>query len=63
MPTMSSREVIKKLKKAGWKLDHVTGSHHVFKKAGNWRSISVPHPKKDLPIGTWKDILKQAGLK
>jgi predicted RNA binding protein YcfA (HicA-like mRNA interferase family) len=25
--------------------------------------VTVPHPKKDLPIGTAMAILKQAGLK
>ncbi|MDO7715633.1 MAG: type II toxin-antitoxin system HicA family toxin [Flavobacteriaceae bacterium] len=25
--------------------------------------MTVPHPKKDIPIGTVKSILKQAGIK
>ncbi|ENY0008508.1 type II toxin-antitoxin system HicA family toxin, partial [Neisseria gonorrhoeae] len=25
--------------------------------------VTVPHPKKDLPTGTVKNIYKQAGLK
>ncbi|MCO6524639.1 MAG: type II toxin-antitoxin system HicA family toxin [Candidatus Schmidhempelia sp.] len=33
---------------------------HTFGKLGR---VTVPHPKKDLPIGTVKNIFKQAGLK
>ncbi|WP_366797231.1 type II toxin-antitoxin system HicA family toxin [uncultured Fretibacterium sp.] len=25
-------------------------------------NVSVPHPQKDLPIGTYRSILKQAGI-
>lgn len=59
--TRSSREVIKLLESNGWKLSHVRGSHHYYRK-GN-KLVTVPHPKKDLPIGTYKAILKQADLK
>jgi hypothetical protein len=24
--------------------------------------VTIPHPVKDLPVGTWKSILRQAGL-
>jgi predicted RNA binding protein YcfA (HicA-like mRNA interferase family) len=58
----SSREVIKLLESNGWVLSHVRGSHHYYKKDGFSRPITVPHPKKDLPSGTYHAILKQAGL-
>ena len=54
---------MKKLKKAGWKLEHVRGSHHKFKNPKTGKTVIVPHPKKDLPTGTAQAILKQAGLK
>jgi predicted RNA binding protein YcfA (HicA-like mRNA interferase family) len=61
MADYSSSTIIKRLLKAGFFLDRVKGSHHIYKSPDGKRVI-VPHPKKDLPIGTYKSILKQAGL-
>ncbi len=60
---MNSKEIIKKLKKAGWKQVRVTGSHHHFKHSEKPGIVTVPHPKKDIPKGTLKSIEKQAGIK
>jgi predicted RNA binding protein YcfA (HicA-like mRNA interferase family) len=59
---MNSSLLIRMLKDDGWKLIRVTGSHHHFKHAVKRGLVTVPHPKKDLPIGTTKSILKSAGL-
>lgn len=59
---MQSRELIKILQADGWYLIRVTGSHHHFKHDDKSGLVTVPHPKKDLPKGTIKSILKQAGL-
>jgi len=55
----NSRKIIKRLKKDGFELVKTTGSHHKFKKGD--KTVTVPHPKKDLPIGTVRNIYKQAG--
>lgn len=59
---MNSAAVIKKLKADGWYLVHTVGSHHPFKHATKPGKVTVPHPKKDLPLPTVRSILKQAGL-
>ncbi len=59
---MQSRLLIKELEEAGWALDRVTGSHHIFRHRYNPNTIPVPHPKKDLPLGTVKSIRMRAGL-
>jgi predicted RNA binding protein YcfA (HicA-like mRNA interferase family) len=59
---VQSRLLIKELEAAGWILDRVTGSHHIFNHPYSPHTIPVPHPKKDLPIGTVKSIRKRAGL-
>ncbi|WP_253451726.1 type II toxin-antitoxin system HicA family toxin [Halomonas sp. Y3] len=59
---MKSSELIKELEAAGWVLDRIRGSHHVFKHPERSGAIPVPHPKKDLPRGTVHQIRKQAGL-
>jgi predicted RNA binding protein YcfA (HicA-like mRNA interferase family) len=50
------------LKAAGWMLDRIRGSHHVFKHPSRPGIIVVPHPKKDLGPGLVAAIRKQAGL-
>ena len=60
---MNSRDVIAAIEAAGWALKRVTGSHHHFMHP-TWSGIvTVPHPKRDLPVGTLRSIEKQAGLK
>lgn len=60
---MSSREIIKRLKKEGWFLVRVTGDHHQFKHPSKKGVVTVPHPRKDIPVGTLNSILRQAGWK
>ena len=54
----NSRKIIKRLEKDGFELVKITGSHHKFKKGD--KTVTVPHPKKDLPIGAVRNIYKQA---
>ena len=60
---MNSREIIRLLQQHGW--DHVAtkGDHWQFKHKERPGRVTVPHPKRDLPIGTVRSIEKQAGLK
>jgi predicted RNA binding protein YcfA (HicA-like mRNA interferase family) len=62
MRTMKSAELIRELHHAGWVLDRVRGSHHVFRHPQRPGRIVVPHPKKDLGVGLVPAIRKQAGL-
>ncbi len=55
-----SREVIRLLEREGFVLRSVKGSHHKYVQGS--RKVIVPHPKKDLKIGTLLAILDQAGL-
>ncbi len=59
---MKSKEIIKLLEKDGWNLDRHKGSHKVFKHPSKKGIVVVPEHKGDIPIGTLKSILKQAGL-
>lgn len=60
---MNSAILIRQIKADGWFLIHTVGSHQQFKHPSKPGKVTVPHPKKDLPIGTVRSILKQAGLK
>ncbi len=62
MPDFNSKDLIKRIEKAGFELHRVKGSHHIYKHPSGKRVV-VPHPRKDLPKGTFHSILKQAGIK
>ncbi|EMI8064930.1 type II toxin-antitoxin system HicA family toxin [Acinetobacter baumannii] len=59
---MKSLDLIKMIEADGWYEVRVSGSHHHFKHPTKKGFVTIPHPKKDLPNGTVKSILKQAGL-
>ena len=60
---MSSAEVIRRIKNAGWYLVRVKGSHHHFAHATRPGITTVPHPKSNIPTGTLKSIERQSGVK
>jgi predicted RNA binding protein YcfA (HicA-like mRNA interferase family) len=39
------------------------GSHVHLKHATKPGRVTVPHPKRDLPLGTLKSVERQAGIK
>ncbi|GBE44266.1 YcfA-like protein [bacterium BMS3Bbin10] len=59
----SSRDIIRALKQDGWIQVGQTGSHVHFKHDRKPGKITVPHPVKNLPIGTLKSIEKCSGVK
>ncbi len=60
---MNSRKIIKRLLQDGWYEVNQIGSHKQFKHPVKKGTVTVPHPSRDLPIGTLKSIEKQAGIK
>ncbi|MCL1619524.1 type II toxin-antitoxin system HicA family toxin [Ralstonia sp. SM1864_UCD524_TZ4] len=61
---MQSAQLIRMLEDDGWQLVRINGSHHHYKHPEKPGLLTVPHPKKDLPIGTVRSIQKKAaGLK
>ena len=63
LPTLTPEKVIKILKKEGFVLDRVRGSHHIYLHPETRKRVVIPVHKKDLPKGTLMEILKQAGIK
>jgi len=59
MIEQNSRRIIKRLKLEGFALVNTVGSHQKWAKGD--RRVTVPHPKKDIPINTARSIAKQAG--
>lgn len=55
----NSRKLIARLQRDGFELIGARGSHHKFRKGAV--TLIIPHPKKDLPLGTVRAIYRQAG--
>ncbi len=62
LPRIKPSKLITVLKRAGFYIDHTTGSHYIFYKNDKPNPVSVPYHNKDLKLGTLKGILKQAGI-
>lgn len=66
---MKSTDLIKKLKADGWFFVRQGKGSHVIYEHSNKQTLSgmplsIPeHGSKDMQIGTWKNLLKEAGLK
>jgi predicted RNA binding protein YcfA (HicA-like mRNA interferase family) len=56
-----SRDIIRRLLQDGFEQVSVSGSHHKFVHRQLRKRVIVPHPKRDLPVGTVRAIYKDAG--
>jgi predicted RNA binding protein YcfA (HicA-like mRNA interferase family) len=63
LPVLTVREVLRKLRKAGFVFDRqAKGSHEIWYNPTTRRRTTVPNHPGDLPKGTLKAIIEQAGL-
>lgn len=58
---MDSAAIIKRLLRDGWTIRNVRGSHHNFTHPTRPGIVTVPHPRKDLIVGTLRNIFRLAG--
>jgi predicted RNA binding protein YcfA (HicA-like mRNA interferase family) len=57
------KEIVRKLKARGFEFDRqAAGSHEIWFSAGANRYTTVPNHPGDMPEGTLRAILKQAGI-
>jgi predicted RNA binding protein YcfA (HicA-like mRNA interferase family) len=59
---MRSREVIKLIEADGWQFVRQSGSHRHYRHPTRPGTVTVPHPKSDIPAGTLKSIERQSGV-
>ena len=57
---LSSEQITKILLKFDFQLVSQRGSHQKYKKEGF--TVIVPSPRKEIPMGTFRSIVRQAGL-
>lgn len=60
---VTPKELLKVLKKDGWYVDRIRGSHYMLKHTSKVGRVTVPVHKEDLKPKTLHTILKQAGIK
>ena len=58
---LSSLEIIRVLEAHGFLPVSQRGSHAKFRDAAGHTAI-VPHPRREIPIGTTRSIIRQSGL-
>lgn len=59
----STKYLIKLLEEKGFVLKRIKGSHHIYFHTQNKKIVVVPvHGNKDIPVGTFRSIVKQAGI-
>ncbi len=62
IPAVSGTELVKALERAGFVVTRVKGSHHRLKHPDG-RATTVPvHSGRDVPKGTLRSVLEDAGL-
>jgi len=57
---LSSTQIIHVLLKFGFRLVSQKGSHQKYQKEGF--TVIVPSPRKEIPVGTFRSIVRQSGL-
>ena len=60
-PAVSGKDAIRALKKLGFRLDRIEGSHHMMVRDNHSYTVVVPvHSAKPLPKGTLASIMRIA---
>ena len=64
LPAVNARQVLAALRRAGFVVDRISGSHHMLVHASDARrTVTVPlHGARSLKPGTLRSIIRQAGL-
>ena len=63
MKQVSGKDLARVVERHGWALLRVTGSHHIYGKAGSIVRLSIPiHANRPLKLSLLRHLLKQAGL-
>jgi predicted RNA binding protein YcfA (HicA-like mRNA interferase family) len=63
LKALSGRDLARLIERRGWRLLRVTGSHHIYGKAGGVVRLSIPiHGNRPLKIGLLRHLAKLAEI-
>ncbi|MGH8508706.1 MAG: type II toxin-antitoxin system HicA family toxin [Gammaproteobacteria bacterium] len=55
-------EVLRKLQRAGFEVDHITGNHYIMRHPDGRGTVVPNHGGRDIKLGVLRAIIRQAGL-
>ena len=62
-PVVNGHELLSVCEKAGFRIRRQKGSHIIMFRESDKRRVVIPvHGNKDIPLGTLRSIMKDAGL-
>ena len=57
------KEVVRRLRELGFQFDRqAAGSHELWRHSWDGRKVTIPHHPGDVPEGTLRAILREAGI-
>jgi predicted RNA binding protein YcfA (HicA-like mRNA interferase family) len=63
MKSLSGRDFARLVERRGWRLLRISGSHHIYGKAGTTVRLSIPiHGNRPLKIGLLAHLVKIAEI-
>ena len=62
LPSLTSKDMLRALLKAGFSIHHQSGSHIILRRNHDSRRVTLPMHNVDLHKGIVKSILNQAGI-
>ena len=62
LPAVKPKELIRRLEKIGFVVDHQTGSHVVMYHENSGKRAVIPYRLKELPKGTLLAIIRESGV-
>jgi predicted RNA binding protein YcfA (HicA-like mRNA interferase family) len=62
LPALKPDAVLRKLRAAGFQIDHVTRSHYIMLHPDGRRTVVPYHAGREIKRGVLRAILRQAGL-
>jgi predicted RNA binding protein YcfA (HicA-like mRNA interferase family) len=62
LPVLKAEEIIRKLQRVGFDIDHVTGSPYIMRHPDGRRVVVPYHGGRDVKRGVIRAIIRQTGL-
>jgi len=63
IPSLTPKKLLKIVQKAGFEIDHITGSHYILYHAKTHKRVTILFHCKNLPKGTTHSILKSSEIR
>jgi len=63
IPSLTPKKLLKIVQKAGFEIDHITGSHYILYHTKTHKRVTIPFHCKNLPKGTIHSILKSSEIR